>query len=326
MARRRGHYAPPTLPPPHARQLGKRGCNSLPEFISSPPPSEGCFHNGKRQAPVILTHKRLTILKVISPQLASLSLLQQLKLRPHGDCTPPLREPALTLSGRCATRSLRPASPAPWPPGPLSGEPARTNSVVQRQGPAGTSFFPPSYTVATFRCETFHLSSPSVSPSFSLLRDPARLTGCHRRISRAPSVQDACARVRACARPSGPRAPSPSRSSITWLARRRRRRSRRAGSSVEGARELWRLVTGRSRCRLWSAPSRSRSLLHPCSASRPGPRLRSFSRPGPLRVALRVSARRGRPGGALALRVRADGRRAGCGAWCPRSWAACPAR
>lgn len=242
---------------------------------------------------------------------------------------PPQRHPPAPARARAyAFRAARDA-PAPPPlsppPGPLAlsrgSQRVRTGSCGIRDARVPhPSHLPTLLLLFAVRHSSF--SSPSVSPSFSLLREPASPTGGRRRIPRAPSVQCACA----CARPSGPRAPSSSRSSITWLARGRRRRSRRAGSSVEGARELWRLVTGRSRSRLWPAPSRSRSLSHTYSASRPGPRPRLFSRPGPLRVALRVSARRGRPGGALALRVRADGRRAGCGAWCPRSWAACPAR
>lgn len=163
-------------------------------------------------------------------------------------------------------------------------------------------------------------SSPSVSPSFSLLRDPARPTGGHRRISRAPSVQEACARVRAAV--GSPRSlPFPLLYNLAG--------SEEAPPESEGGE----LGGGSSRVVEASDWEKSQSALvgfFPLPVSLTHllrlPRPRSFSRPGPLRVSLRVSARRGRPGGALALRVRADGRRAGCGAWCPRSWAACPAR
>lgn len=172
-------------------------------------------------------------------------------------------------------------------------------------------------------------SSPSVSPSFSLLRDPARPTGGRRRCSsRAPSEQCACARARAAARPSGPRASSPLPLLYNLVG------VREAPPESEGGE----LGGGSSRVVETSDWEKSQPALV-CSfplpvflsyTPTPPPALARDLAPslarGPLPVALRVSARRGRPRGALALRVRADGRRAGCGAWCPRSWAACPAR
>ena len=72
-----------------------------------------------------------------------------------------------------------PLQPRPQPPRPPSGESARKNWGVWRQGRASTSSFPPSYTVATFRCLTFQLLFPfreSLLPSSQTPRSLRRRT------------------------------------------------------------------------------------------------------------------------------------------------------
>lgn len=185
---------------------------------------------------------------------------------------------------------------------------------MRRQGRAGASSSPPSYTVATFRCETFQLLFP--------FRESLLLSPRTRSPRRRPHGQCACARANAGARRSGPRAASASRRSITWLAGRRRRGvgRRELGGGSPRVVETSEWEKSQPLC---AAPSRSPSLSrsHTHSASRPA---RVLEPVGPCG---RSGLRRG--GGAPGVPSpsgRVDGRRAGCGAWCPRSWAACPAR
>lgn len=198
---------------------------------------------------------------------------------------------------------------------------------MRRQGRAGTSSFPPSYTVATFRCESFQLLFP-FRESLLFSETPLVPQAATSAAALAPPASSARARTaEAGARPSSPRAPSllPLLYNLTG--------SEEAPPESEGGE----LGGGSSRVvetSDWEKSQPARAACFPLSVSlthllrfppQPARLAPSFAR-GPLPVALRVSARRGRPGGALALRVLADGRRAGCGAWCPRSWAACPAR
>lgn len=165
-----------------------------------------------------------------------------------------------------------------------------------------------------------------MSPSFPLLRDPARPTGGRRRSSRAP---ERTVRVRARGRAAvgSPRSlPLPLLYNLVGV--------KEAPPESEGGE----LGGGSSRVVESSDWKKSQPALvgsfplpvflsyTPTPPPAPARDLAPSLARGPQPVALRVSARRGRPRGALALRVRVDGRRAGCGAWCPRSWAACPAR
>lgn len=172
-------------------------------------------------------------------------------------------------------------------------------------------------------------SSPSVSPSFPLIRDPIRSTGGHQRNSfRAPSNKSACAHTGGRGR-AAVRSPS----SLPLLLLYNLTGLEEVPPESEGG-ELGGGISRVVETSDWEksqpapvgSPSLSLSLNTPTPPSAPACALAPFLARGTLPVTLRVSARRGRPGGALALRERADGRRAGCGAWCLRSWAACPAR
>lgn len=220
-----GHDAPPTLPRP-MRAVREKG---FP--VGFRPPSEDSFHYGKCQTPGILNSaKRLTIIKThVTTRAREFTPTSKLELRPHGDApkaTP--ASPRLRRTGG-ARRARPPLLPRPRLP-PLSGKPALTNWGVQRQARVVASSILPPITVATFGVRHCGFSSLVVSPSFLLL-------GTQRAPRAAASTALTPRACSALARPrlSCPRAPSPSRSSITWLARKRRRGSRRAGSLEEGA-------------------------------------------------------------------------------------------
>lgn len=275
-------------------------------------------------------HKRLIVNQKsfhykISPAYASPKSWSSAPAEPAPKSTPAgsrLRFPGGARRARSAPRA-----PPPGPLSPLSGEPACTNRGVRRQGRAGTSSFPPSYTVATFRCETFQLLFPFRE---SLFLSPQRPRSPH---GRPPQLSRPQRAVRVRARPRGrripalpPRPPLPLLYNLVGV--------QEAPPESEGGE----LGGGSSRVVETSDWEKSQPALvasfplpvflsyTPTPPPAPARDLAPSLARGPLPVALRVSARRGRPRGALALRVRVDGRRAGCGAWCPRSWAACPAR